>query len=223
MQQRIFNDSEYQSLKELIDKIKRPSNNRTRLLSGNKICWYPHCGNDFSFINSILLSNMYVSPRNYILNDESLDIEQIYFDKKTKIIEQKELLFRDRITENSHKCLHFKIKNATDIVIHLIIFNQLKSEVLLNYYIQNNIKIDYIFTSRMAGGINNPNLIEARKTLKYKYLISDLHCLKEGNYPDGEGPLIDMMDYANDLGFNVIDIGKIQNPVYPDNNYLLLK
>jgi len=72
--------------------------------------------------------------------------------------------------------------------VYVIRMLGVSSENLLEYFLENRIIIDIIFTSRMEGGIcliHNGEQLDltsetVRKKLNYKYLITDLHRIRNG-------------------------------------------
>jgi hypothetical protein len=170
-----------QSLKKTIQRIRGP-------YSRHEILWYPHCGGDFNFLRSILTKNNLLSPRIFILNDSynwNVDFENQPF----TILDSEIFQFTEQINDDRERVEYYFIETHGGQKDHVIRILNLDSSHLLGYFLHNQIQIDHIFTSRMAGGLTidiegeRSDLISepVRRHLNYKYLITDLHCLSSNH------------------------------------------
>ena len=152
----------------------------------SNVLWYPHCGCDMNIISSELLKKVSITPELFIMNDSFPQNSRIDLSNSNLKVEKLEKIKIDNFLFSDNEeieYLHLRINNKRDI--HVIRLLGVNSNDLLHYFLEKSINIDYIFTSRMAGGIHlnlrgmRLDLFSdlVRKRLNYTYLITDLHCI----------------------------------------------
>ena len=171
------------SLKHTINEFRR--NDHVK----NEVLWYPHCGNDMDFLRSMLSIDK-ISPRIFILNDNMNNNCSVDWDDQVfNIIERQVISFSETMFAEDNATIEFyHLEIAPRKRVYVIRMLGVSSENLLEYFLENRIIIDIIFTSRMAGGIflsHNGEQLDltsetVRKKLNYKYLITDLHRIRNG-------------------------------------------
>ena len=184
------------SLKHTINEFRR--NDHVK----NEVLWYPHCGNDMDFLRSMLSIDI-ISPRIFILNDnmKNNNCSVDWDDQVFNILERQVISFSETMFAEDNATIEFyHLEIAQRKRVYVIRMLGVSSENLLEYFLENRIIIDIIFTSRMEGGIcliHNGEQLDltsetVRKKLNYKYLITDLHCIRNG------APIIfDVVDEKN--------------------------
>ena len=216
------------SLKSTLIHLKRNH-------SISNVLWYPHCGCDMNIISSELLKEVSISPELFIMNDSCPQISRIDLSNLDLKVEKFEKIKIDNfLISDNEEIEYFQLRINDKPDIHIIRLLGVDSNDLLAYFLEKSITIDYIFTSRMAGGIllnlygMKLDLFSntVRTSLNYSYLITDLHCITKNLIVDDvvrESNLIETQIKLLNFDFFIKHRGVYKSVSDTGGLYLVLK
>ena len=188
-----------------------------------------------NIISSELLKKVSITPELFIMNDSFPQNSRIDLSNSDLKVEKLEKIKIDNFLFSDNEeieYLQLRINNKRDI--HVIRLLGVNSNDLLNYFLEKSINIDYIFTSRMAGGIllnlygMKLDLFSntVRTSLNYSYLITDLHCITKNLIVDDvvrESNLIETQIKLLNFDFFIKHRGVYKSVSDTGGLYLVLK